>query len=206
LLVTPQDIQAPKGRLILPQVQTIRELLDKDAILHICNLSNMKVMLDSLKESPKLIITDSQYFKEVFELKPKSSKITSFSVLFSQYKGDIDYYIDSLKVLDDIDKVNNIMIAEACTHPPLQEDIGRVKIPRLLESKYNKKFNFEFKRGDDFNDLENYDLIIHCGSCMFNQAHTQSRVDYAKKLNVPMTNYGIVIAYLHDILDYIDYE
>lgn len=201
LLVTPQDIQAPKGRLIMPQVQTIRELIDKKALIHISTVENLKSMLGSLNRPPKLIIVDSQYFEDVSKLKPEESLLTSFSVLFSAYKGDISYFIDSVKVLDTPERVNNILIAEACTHPPLEEDIGRVKIPALLRKKYKKDFNFTFKRGDDFDNLEAYDLIIHCGSCMFNRTHTLNRVDLAKKSSVPMTNYGIVIAYLKGILD-----
>ncbi|WP_288980257.1 [FeFe] hydrogenase H-cluster maturation GTPase HydF [uncultured Parvimonas sp.] len=201
LLVMPQDAQAPKGRLILPQVQTIRELLDKKVKILVCDLDTIEDILNDLKKSPDLIITDSQYFKEVFDKKPKDSKITSFSVLFSAYKGDIEYFRESVKILDNHEKINKILIAEACTHPPDSEDIGTVKIPNLLKKRLNREIEFEFKRGDDFSDIENYDLIIQCGSCMFNRTHTISRVEKAKQLNIPMTNYGIVIAYLKGILD-----
>lgn len=197
----PQDAQAPKGRLILPQVQTIRELLDKKVKILVCDLDTIEDILNDLKKSPDLIITDSQYFKEVFGKKPKDSKITSFSVLFSAYKGDIEYFRESVKILDNHEKINKILIAEACTHPPDSEDIGTVKIPNLLKKRLNREIEFEFKRGDDFSDIENYDLIIQCGSCMFNRTHTISRVEKAKQLNIPMTNYGIVIAYLKGILD-----
>lgn len=201
LLVMPQDESAPKGRLIMPQVQTIRELLDKNAVIYIANLNTMGAMLASLKFPPNLIITDSQYFEEVSKLKPEESLLTSFSVLFSAYKGDIDYFIESVKVLDEPEKITKILIAEACTHAPLEEDIGRVKIPNLLRKKFNKDFEFTFKRGDDFDNLEEFDLIIHCGSCMFNRSNVLNRVEKAKNARVPMTNYGIMIAYLKGILD-----
>ncbi len=200
LLVTPQDIQAPKGRLIMAQVQTIRELLDKKALVVISGVDNLGQMLETLKKSPDLVITDSQYFKEVSTIIPIETRLTSFSVLFSAYKGDLGYFIESVKVLDEIKKVDKILIAEACSHPPLEEDIGRVKIPNLLKKKFNKDFDFTFASGDDFGDLERYDLIIHCGSCMFNRSHLINRVDQARAMNIPMTNYGIVIAYLQGIL------
>ena len=200
LLVTPQDIQAPKGRLIMAQVQTIRELLDKKALVVISGVDNLGQMLETLKKSPDLVITDSQYFKEVSTIIPIETRLTSFSVLFSAYKGDLGYFIESVKVLDEIEKVDKILIAEACSHPPLEEDIGRVKIPNLLKKKFNKDFDFTFASGDDFGDLEIYDLIIHCGSCMFNRSHLINRVDQARDMNIPMTNYGIVIAYLQGIL------
>lgn len=200
LLVTPQDIQAPKGRLIMAQVQTIRELLDKKALVVISGVDNLGQMLETLKKSPDLVITDSQYFKEVRNITPIETRLTSFSVLFSAYKGDLGYFTESVKVLDEIEKVDKILIAEACSHPPLEEDIGRVKIPNLLKKKFNKDFYFTFVSGDDFGDLESYDLIIHCGSCMFNRSHLINRVDQARAMNIPMTNYGIVIAYLQGIL------
>lgn len=201
LLITPQDIQAPKGRLIMPQVQTIRELLDKKSLIHISSVDNMGEILNNMKKDPDLIITDSQYFSQVKNYAPKNSKLTSFSVLFSAYKGDIDYFLQSVHILDNPNKVNKILIAEACTHPPLEEDIGRVKIPRLLRERFSKEFDFDFSRGDDFEDLNKYDLIIHCGACMFNRVHVLNRIEKAKSLKVPMTNYGIVIAYLKNILD-----
>lgn len=205
LLIMPQDIQAPKGRLIMPQVQTIRDLLDKKAMIYIASVDNMEEILSNMIKSPDLIITDSQYFAQVKGKTPKDSKLTSFSILFSAYKGDIDYFLESVHVLDNPDKVSKILIAEACTHPPLEEDIGRVKIPNLLNNKYSKKFDFDFKRGDDFEGIEKYDLIIHCGSCMFNRTHVLSRVEKAKELGIPMTNYGITIAYLKGILSDVVY-
>lgn len=204
LLVIPQDKEAPKGRLILPQVQTIRELIDKRAKILICDLDTMDSLLQDLKRTPDLIITDSQYFKEVYDKKPKESKITSFSILFSAYKGDIDYMLESVKILDNPKKVNKVLIAEACSHPPEKEDIGTVKIPKLLKNYLNKDIEFSFRRGDDFEDIEDYDLIIHCGSCMFNRTHNLNRIEKAKRLSIPLTNYGIVIAYLKGILNKIE--
>lgn len=152
-----------------------------------------------------MIITDSNYLKEVYNKLPKKTNLTTFSILFSAYKGDIKYFINSVKVLEDISKINNILIVEACTHPPQEEDIGTVKIPKLLKRKYNKEFNFSFLRGDDFNNFEKYDLIIHCGACMFNKQHTLSRVKKASTKSIPMTTYGILLAYLNDLLNYISF-
>lgn len=205
LLVMPQDIQAPKGRLILPQVQTIRELLDKNCIISCCKPEQLELTLKNLSNPPKLIITDSQVFKFVYERKPQQSMLTSFSVLFAGYKGDISYFTSSVRVMDRLNQNSNILIAEACTHAPLQEDIGRVKIPNMLRKKYGDSINIDIVNGTDFpNDLSKYDLIIHCGSCMFNRKYVMSRVSQAKSQNIPMSNYGIVIAYLTGILENID--
>lgn len=197
LLVIPQDSEAPKFRLIKPQVMTIRELIDKNASVVCTNLVSLENTLSLFSKKPDLVITDSQYFKEVYEILDKDIKLTSFSVLFSAFKGDINYYIDSVKNLKNGAK---ILIAEACSHPPMEEDIGRVKIPKLLKSKY-KDIKIDFKRGDDFEDLEKYDLIIQCGACMFNKKYVKERIKKAKDKNIPMTNYGIVIAYLNGILE-----
>lgn len=206
MLVMPQDIQAPKGRLILPQVQTIRELLDKKCTVISCTTDKIQQSLDSLTKPPKLIITDSQVFKEVYQQKPKESLLTSFSVLFAQYKGDINYFINSVQVLNNLKPNANILIAEACTHTPINEDIGTVKIPNMLRKKYGNNIKITNVNGNNFPaDLTPYDIIIHCGSCMFNRKYVLNRVESAKQQNIPMTNYGIVIAYLSGILDKIDY-
>lgn len=202
LLVTPQDIQAPKGRLILPQVQTIRELLDKKSIVILVTLDKLEAGLSVLASPPDLVITDSSCFRKVYDTIPPEVPLTSFSVLFSAYKGDLDYFIQSVRILDNIKSGSKILIAEACTHPPLEEDIGRVKIPAMLNKRF-KNLTIDFVRGDDFDDFKNYDLIIQCGSCMFNRKHVLSRVMKAKNENIPMTNYGITIAYLTGILDQI---
>ena len=198
LLVIPQDAEAPKFRLIKPQVMTIREIIDKNATAVSTNLENLENTLQTFNKKPDLVITDSQYFKEVYDILDKDIKLTSFSVLFSAFKGDIKYYVESVKKLERGAK--KILMAEACSHPPMQEDIGTVKIPKLLREKY-KDIEIEFTRGDDFENIEKYDLIIQCGSCMFNRKYVMERVKKAKEKNIPMTNYGIVLAYLNGILD-----
>lgn len=198
VLVMPQDEAAPKGRLIAPQVQTIREILDKHAIALCVQKEEADQVFRDFGEKIDLIITDSQAFKEVYDMKPDGVKLTSFSVLFSKYKGDIDYFLNSVKRLDK--PIEKILISEACTHPPVDEDIGTVKIPKMIK-KIHPQVEFFFQSGDDFDKIEDYDLIIACGSCMFNRAHVISRVEKAKEKNIPMTNYGITIAYLKGILD-----
>lgn len=206
MLVMPQDIQAPKGRLILPQVQTIRELLDRKCLVMSCTTGQIDRMLQALVHPPKLIITDSQVFKTVYEKKPSASRLTSFSVLFAQYKGDIDYFIEGANAIGRLTENSRVLIAEACTHAPLTEDIGRVKIPNMLRKKFGSGLLIEHVSGTDFpEDLSKYDLIIHCGACMFNRKYVLSRVEQARKQNIPMTNYGVTIAYLAGILDKIDY-
>ncbi|MEE0930452.1 MAG: [FeFe] hydrogenase H-cluster maturation GTPase HydF [Acutalibacteraceae bacterium] len=206
LLVMPQDIQAPKGRLILPQVQTIRELLDKKCVVISCTTDKLSLTLKCLSKSPKIIITDSQVFKTVYEQKPKESLLTSFSVLFAQHKGDIEYFVKSVKVLENLKPDANILIAEACTHVPVEEDIGRVKIPHMLKARYGDDIKITNITGNDFpTDLSQYDLIIHCGACMFNRKYVLNRISDAKNSGIPMTNYGVVIAYLSGILDKINY-
>jgi [FeFe] hydrogenase H-cluster maturation GTPase HydF len=202
LLVMPQDIQAPKGRLILPQVQTLRELLDKKCIVLSSTADKYEEALSSMVKPPKLIVTDSQVFKLVYEKKPAESKLTSFSVLFASHKGDIDYFIQSAQALDSLTEKSKVLIAEACTHVPLEEDIGREKLPRMLRGKVGEGLTIVNVSGNDFpKDLTKYDLIIQCGACMFNRKYVMSRVEQAKLQNVPMTNYGVTIAYLTDILD-----
>ena len=206
LLVMPQDIQAPKGRLILPQVQTIRELLDKKCLVVTCTTDKFPATLQALARPPKLIITDSQVFKTIYEQKPKGSELTSFSVLFAGYKGDIHYYVESAAAIERLTESSRVLIAEACTHAPLSEDIGRVKLPRLLRKRIGKKLQIDIVGGTDFpQDLMPYDLIIHCGACMFNRKYVLSRIERAREQHIPMTNYGVAIAYLNGILDQIEY-
>lgn len=202
VLVMPQDIQAPKGRLILPQVQTIRELLDKKCLIMSCTTDKLKDTLCALANPPKLIITDSQVFHTVYEQKPAESRLTSFSVLFAGYKGDIHYYVESASAIDRLTEQSRILIAEACTHAPLAEDIGRVKIPHLLRKRAGEGLQIDIVSGNDFpEDLSPYNLIIHCGACMFNRKYVLSRIEQARAQQVPMTNYGVAIAYLNKILD-----
>lgn len=205
LLVMPQDIEAPKGRLILPQVQTIRDLLDKKCTVISVTADRLEAGLKALRGAPSLIITDSQVFSEVYAKKPKKSRLTSFSVLFANYKGDIDFFTESVKVLDSLSETAHILIAEACTHRPLHEDIGRVKLPKLLKKKLGNKITIDYCNGQDFpENLTDYDLIIHCGACMFNRRFVISRASRAQAQGVPMTNYGIILAKLAGILDKID--
>ena len=206
LLVMPQDIQAPKGRLILPQVQTMRELLDKKCLVMSCTTDRLTHTLEALSRAPRLIITDSQVFHEVYRLKPESSLLTSFSVLMAGYKGDIHYYIESAAAIDSLTPQSRVLIAEACTHAPLSEDIGRVKLPRLLKKKTGESLHIDIVSGTDFpTDLSSYELIIHCGGCMFNRKYVLSRIDQARRQHIPMTNYGVAIACLNGILDKIVY-
>lgn len=206
LLVMPQDIQAPKGRLILPQVQTMRELLDKKCLIMSCTTDKLRETLQALSRPPKLIITDSQVFKIVYEQKPEESRLTSFSVLFAGYKGDIRYYVKSASAIGSLTESSRVLIAEACTHAPLSEDIGRVKLPHLLRKRIGEKLSIDIVAGTDFpQDLTPYSLVIHCGACMFNRKYVLNRIERARLQNVPMTNYGVAIAFLNGILNQIEY-
>lgn len=204
VLVMPQDEQAPKGRLILPQVQTIREILDKRG-LAVCVQTEELPLAFSLLKRVDLVICDSQVFKEVNAVVPEEIALTSFSVLFAALKGDEEYFRESLEHLDGLKKGARILILEACTHPPGSEDIGTVKIPALLEKRYPGRFQFEFYRGKDLpEDLGDYDFLIHCGACMYHRAHVLSRVKEAKRLGIPMSNYGMTMAWLLGVLDRVD--
>lgn len=206
LLVMPQDIQAPKGRLILPQVQTMRELLDKKCLVVSCTTDQIASTLQALSRPPKLIITDSQVFHTVYEQKPADSLLTSFSVLMAGYKGDIHYYIEGASAIDCLTPQSRVLIAEACTHAPATEDIGRVKLPRMLRKKIGEELQIDIVAGTDFpEDLTPYHLIIHCGACMFNRKYVLNRIDNARKQQIPITNYGVAIAHLNGILDKIAY-
>ena len=204
LLFMPQDIQAPTGRLILPQVQTLRELLDKKCRVMSVTTDQFTGALEVLAAPPKLIITDSQVFSYVYERKPSASMLTSFSVLFAAYKGDIHYYVEGAKAIDTLHADSRVLIAECCTHAPLQEDIGRVKIPRMLKKRFGDTLTVDLVSGTDFpEDLTGYDLVIQCGACMFNRKYVMYRIDRAKKQQIPMTNYGVAIAHLSEILPYV---
>ncbi len=202
MLVMPQDIQAPKGRLILPQVQTLRELLDKKCQVVSVTTDQFTAGLAQLLHPPKLIITDSQVFGYIYENKPEESMLTSFSVLFAAYKGDLDYYMEGAQALDALTAESKVLIAECCTHAPLSEDIGREKIPRMLRKRAGDGITIDMVSGTDFpEDLSGYDLIIQCGACMFNRKYVMARIGHAKEQKIPMTNYGVVIAHLTGILD-----
>ena len=202
LLVMPQDKSAPKGRLIQPQVQTIRELLDRGCVPICCTPATMATALAGLASPPKLIITDSQAFNEVYAMKPEASVLTSFSILFARYKGDIALFTEGVKALKSLSPTSRILIAEACTHTPQNEDIGRVKLPAILRKRYGSELQIDIVGGADYpEDLSPYDLVIHCGACMFNRKHVLSRIERARKQGVAITNYGVILAALGGILD-----
>ena len=201
MLVMPQDSQAPKGRLILPQVQTIRELLDRRCTVVGCTPDRIRVTLQALSSPPQLIITDSQAFSEAWSAKPEESRLTSFSILFAGYKGDISAFMDGTGALDRLTEDSRILIAEACTHAPATEDIGRVKIPRMLRQRIGQGLRIDIVSGTDFpEDLSGYDLIIHCGACMFNRRYVLNRIASARSRHIPITNYGLTIAWAKGIL------
>lgn len=202
LLVMPQDKSAPKGRLIQPQVQTIRELLDRGCVPICCTPDRMAEALAALSSPPELIITDSQAFEEVYRQKPEASTLTSFSILFARYKGDIALFLEGVKALKRLTPTSRILIAEACTHTPQNEDIGRVKLPRILRKRFGEGLQIDIVGGADYpTDLTPYDLVIHCGACMFNRRHVLSRVERAREQGVSITNYGVILAALTGILD-----
>lgn len=202
LLVMPQDPQAPKGRLILPQVQTIRDLLDKGCIITCCGVDTLDKSLNAMKEPPALIITDSQVFAQVYEKKPEGSRLTSFSVLMAGQKGNMEVLIEGAKAIDRLTPQSRVLIAEACTHAPMSEDIGREKIPRMIRKRFGETIAFDIHAGKDYpTDLKKYDLIVHCGACMFNRRLMLSRIVRAQEQGVPITNNGLAIAHLQGILD-----
>lgn len=206
LLVMPQDIQAPKGRLILPQVRTIRHLLDLKCTVVSTTNHGLDGALAALSAPPKLIITDSQCFPLVAAKKPEESLLTSFSILMAADKGDIDAFAQGAKAIGTLHEHSRVLIAEGCTHAPLEEDIGRVKIPRLLRRRVGQGLQVDVVAGNDFpHDLTGYDLVIHCGGCMFNRAYVLSRLAQAQGQGVPMTNYGVAIAYLTGILNQVSW-
>ena len=207
LLVMPQDKQAPKGRLILPQVQTIRDLLDNHCVVMCVTTEQLSTALQALAKPPKLIITDSQVFAQVYPLKPAETLLTSFSILLAAYKGDLSAFVKGADALDSPTDDSHVLIAEACTHAPLQEDIGRVKIPNMLRKKYGDHLQVTVVSGSQFpKDLSEYQLIIHCGACMFNRKHVLTRVEQAEQQGVPITNYGVTLAKLTGILDQISMQ
>lgn len=204
LLVMPQDIQAPKGRLILPQVQTIRDLLERRCTVVCVTTERLSKALSALLSPPALVITDSQVFGEVHRALPAGTRLTSFSVLMAQYKGDIAAFLEGAKAIDSLTERSHVLIAEACTHAPQEEDIGRVKIPRLLRKRAGEGLSVTVVSGTDFpENLSPYNLVIHCGACMFNRRYVLSRVERAREQGVPITNYGVALAKLGGILDQI---
>lgn len=206
LLVIPQDIAAPKNRLILPQVQSIRELLDKNSIVTMVKLEELSDVLLLLNKNPDLIVADSSVFLEVYEKKPKDVKLTSFSILFAKLKGDIGEYVSGASAIKNLKEDSKILIAECCTHAPAEEDIGRMKIPNMIRKKFGENIKVDVSSGAVFPDnISDYDLIIQCGGCMLNSKNIKNRIKIAKEKSIPITNYGIAIAYFKGILDKIDF-
>ncbi len=202
VLVMPQDASAPKGRLILPEVQTLRELLDKRAVAVCCQPEELEQTLGGLARAPRLIITDSQAFGYIAERVPEGTLLTSFSVLMACYKGDREAFVRGARAIDALSEQSRVLIAEACTHAPAGEDIGRVKLPAMLRRRVGEGLRVDVVGGADFpEDLTPYDLVIHCGACMFTRRHVLSRLATAESQSVPMTNYGMAIAHLQGILD-----
>ena len=201
VLVVPIDKAAPKGRLILPQQQTIRDILEANAIAIVVKENELKNTLKNLGKKPKLVITDSQVFSKVSTDTPKDILLTSFSILFARYKGDLKETVKGVKTLEDLKDNDTILISEGCTHHRQCDDIGTVKIPKWITKYTNKKINFEFTSGTEFPyDLSKYKMIIHCGGCTLNEREMKYRVKCAQDQNIPFTNYGILIAYTQGIL------
>ena len=196
VLVVPIDLEAPKGRLILPQVQSIRDLLDNDSYCMICKERELRDALDRLNRPPAIVVTDSQAFLKVAGDTPDDVLMTSFSVLFARCKGDLSEFVRGVLAADDLEPGDRILIAEACSHHPIGEDIGRVKIPRWLTQYVGGKLEFEWVQGHDFpDDVSPYKLIVHCAACVFNRREMLSRMIRCRQAGVPITNYGVIIAY-----------
>ena len=201
VLVTPIDESAPKGRLILPQQQTIRDILDSQAISIVCKETELEETLKNIGKKPSLVVCDSQVFSEVSKIVPKDIPLTSFSILFARFKGDLKTVAESVKVLENIEQGDTILISEGCTHHRQCNDIGTVKLPKMIRQYSKKEINFEFTQGLDFvKDFSKYKLIVHCGGCMLNEREMKNRINTAKETKVPITNYGILIAYIKGIL------
>ncbi len=213
VLVMPQDSEAPKGRLIMPQARVIRELLDNGNVSINCTPESFKATLDSLSRNPDLVIADSSVFKSVAPEVPQGTRLTSFSILMAAFKGDISYFVESVKAIDRLRPGDKVLIAESCSHIPAGEDIGRVKLPAMLRKSLSARFglasdaspedilDIDIASGTDFpRDLSDYSMVIHCGGCVFSRKHLLSRVEAARRQGIPMTNYGVAMAYLTGIL------
>lgn len=200
ILVIPIDKEAPKGRIILPQVQTLRDLLDNNCLTYVVKENELQDALDNLKNPPALVITDSQAFKKVAQIVPESIPLTSFSILFARLKGDLEEFVKGAKAIENLKDNDRVLILESCTHHAIDDDIGRVKIPNWLKQKTGKNLIIENFSGHDFPNITGYALVIHCGACMTNRREVLSRIVKANKKGVPITNYGIVISYCLGIL------
>ncbi len=201
VLVTPIDSAAPKGRLILPQVQTIRDILDNDAIAIVVKETELKTALTNLKDKPCLVVTDSQAFQKVANDTPEDVLMTSFSILFARYKGNLNTLVEGVRAIEKLAPGDKVLVAEACTHHRVDDDIGTVKIPRWLQQKVGGTLNFEWASGHELpTNINDYKLIIHCGACMINRKEMINRLMSAQKVSVPIVNYGVTIAYVLGIL------
>lgn len=201
ILVIPIDKEAPKGRIILPQVQTIRDLLDSDCLSYSVKVSELAEAINNLKESPALVVTDSQAFREVSQIVPENIPLTSFSILFARLKGDLKAFAEGAKAIDELKDGDKVLILESCTHHAIEDDIGRVKIPNLLLKKTGKNLFIDNYAGHDLPDISKYNLIIHCGACMTNKREVLSRILLANEKGIPITNYGMTISYCLGIMD-----
>lgn len=201
ILVIPIDKEAPKGRIILPQVQTIRDLLDSDCLSYSVKVSELAEAINNLKESPALVVTDSQAFREVSQIVPENIPLTSFSILFARLKGDLKAFAEGAKAIDELKDGDKVLILESCTHHAIEDDIGRVKIPNLLLKKTGKNLVIDNYAGHDLPDISKYNLIIHCGACMTNRREVLSRILLANEKDIPITNYGMTISYCLGIMD-----
>ena len=201
VLVVPIDSAAPKGRLILPQQQTIRDILEADAAAIVIKEHELKETLKSLGKKPKLVITDSQAFEKVSDDTPGDILLTSFSILFARHKGILEDTVRSVRTVDNLEDGDKVLVCEGCTHHRQCDDIGTVKIPRWLQAHTGKKLDFSFVSGTEFpDDLSAYKFIVHCGGCMLNEREVKYRMKCARDQDIPMTNYGILIAFIHGIL------
>ena len=202
VLVVPIDESAPKGRLILPQQQTIRDLLDHNAMAAVTQVTTLAKTLESFKEPPKIVVTDSQAFKEVAKIVPENVPLTSFSILFARHKGELSTLVKGVKAMDDLKDGDTVLISEGCTHHRQCNDIGSVKIPNAVRKYTGKNLNFEFTSGGEFPlDLSKYSLIIHCGGCMLNEREMKYRIACANDAGIPMVNYGVLFAQVNGILN-----
>ena len=201
ILVVPIDSEAPKGRIILPQVQCIRDCLDNGIKTYVVRDTELASALGDIKDVD-LVVTDSQAFKKVSEIVPANIKLTGFSILFANHKGDLKSFVSGARKIDSLNKDSKVLISESCTHNISHEDIGRIKIPKLLNKYVGAELNYDFRVGHDFpENIKDYDLIIHCGGCMINRKTILNRIDFCRDEEVPITNYGIVLAFLTGILD-----
>ena len=202
VMVVPIDLQAPRGRLILPQVQTIRDVLDNNSCALMVKESELRGALDRLNNPPALVVTDSQVFSRVAAEVPPEVPMTSFSILFARLKGDLREFANGVRAIDKLKSGNRILVLESCTHHPIGEDIGRVKIPNWIRKYTGLDPEFVHLQGHDFpNDLKQYQLVIHCGACMLNRREVMSRILRCREAGVPVTNYGVAITYSLGVLD-----